>query len=58
MNHVRLVKPIGLQKGRKLFRQWNRPLFSVLKLNPFVFAEMQKPCLQIKPGRLCLHNLV
>ncbi len=58
MNHIGLVKPISLQKCRKLFRQWNRPLFSVFELDPFMFAQMQKSGLQIKPRRLRLHNLV
>ncbi len=58
MNQIWLVKTISLQKRRKSFRQWNRSLFSVFKLDPFVFAQMQESRVQIKPRCFCLHNLV
>ena len=58
MKHIRLVKPKGPQKYRKFLRQWNRPLFSVLELNPFMLAQMEEARLQIKPRRFCLHNFV
>ena len=58
MNHIWPVKTISPQKRRKAFRQWNRSLFSIFKLDPFVFAQMQESRVQIKPRCLCLHNLV